>query len=310
MKRWLVLAAAIAVFTAAQVWAAEDPKAGGGKEAAPAVKVNSGTVTVSGPVTLSGGAFWGGGKSAAQWYIESTEKVVPLTEDQKKAITQTIEARDKAMQDFQSQNKEKLQAAGKALGDTFKSQDKEKIAQAQKAYQDVYAPMHEIMKKSQKALDDILTPQQRDKIQENQTATWIKAVTDPVQLSSEQLDKAKAAYREFAKGGLRYTERGLPEAIDKILTPEQKATISKHRMMNYVKAMFSRAKLSDEQMKKAEAAVDELGKQDAKMQRQWYGTLQEKINALLTPEQKEAMKAPTAGPARPGSRSTAIRAEP
>ena len=208
MKRLLVLTAAIAVLTAANLRAAEERKVEGGKATAPVVTVNSGTVTLAGEGLNAAAGVWGG-KSAAQWYIESIDKIVLLTDAQKKAITEAIEARDKAMQDFQAQNKEKLQAAGKALGEAFRSQDKEKMAQAQKAYQDLYAPMHEAMKKSQKALDDILTPEQREKLQENRMATLIKTLTDPVQLSGEQLGKVKAAYREAAKKGEAEAMRAL-----------------------------------------------------------------------------------------------------
>jgi len=292
MKRLLVLTAAIAVLTAANLRAAEERKVEGGKATAPVVTVNSGTVTLAGEGLNAAAGVWGG-KSAAQWYIESIDKIVLLTDAQKKAITEAIEARDKAMQDFQAQNKENLQVAGKALGEAFRSQDKEKMAQAQKAYQDLYAPMHEAMKKSQKALDDILTPEQREKLQENRMATLIKTLTDPVQLSGEQLGKVKAAYREAAKKGEAEAMRALSETVQNGLTPEQKTTIAKYRGMNYAKGAFARAKLSQEQMKKVEAMVDELAKDpDPKMQWQIYGKLYEKINALLTPEQKEAMKAP------------------
>jgi Spy/CpxP family protein refolding chaperone len=288
MKRLLVWTATIAMLTAVQARAAEEQKAAGG-QAAPAAKGSAA------PNLL-------GGKAPAQWYIESIEKIVPLSDDQKKAISQEFEARGKAIQDFQTQNKEKLQAAGKALVEAIKSQDKEKIAQAQKAYQDLNAPVRELWKKSQKALDDILTPEQRGKVEENRMAAWIKAVTDPVELTPEQMEKARAAYREFTKNGLESAQRGLPGAVDKILTPEQKTTIFKHRAMLYVKNVFARAKLTDEQMKKAEAIVDELAKEtDAKTPWAAFGKLQEKIRALLTPEQKEAMKAPINWSTVPGT---------
>ena len=103
------------------------------------------------------------------------------------------------MQEFQSKNAEKLAAAGKAIGEAFQKNDKEAIAKAQKAYQEAYAPVHQAMKESQKKLDEILTPQQREKQADHQATTWIKAMTDPIELSEEQKKKAKAAYRELQK---------------------------------------------------------------------------------------------------------------
>jgi hypothetical protein len=106
------------------------------------------------------------------------------------------------------------------------------MAQAQKAYQDLYAPMHEAMKKSQKALDDILTPEQREKLQENRMATLIKTLTDPVQLSGEQLGKVKAAYREAAKKGEARRQRikggKLPDyqVVQRALGPATVAAVS------------------------------------------------------------------------------------
>jgi Spy/CpxP family protein refolding chaperone len=284
MKRLLVLTAAIALCTVAQLWAADEPRSAGNKEAAkPSNKERP-------AVNVWGGGF-AGGKSAAQWYIESTEKIVPLSDAQKKAITEIMEARDKAIRDFQTENKEKLQAGVTALTEAFKSQDKEKIAQAQKAYQDLYAPMHEAMKKSQAALENVLTQEQRDKLLDNRATTWIKAMTDPAQLSDEQVKKLKAAYAEVSKAGERENWAKLSDTLENILTPEQKTTIFKHRTMGYVKAVYARAKLSDEQMKQVEALVAEQAK-NAELKTQWqsFAKLQEKINALLTPEQKETVK--------------------
>ncbi len=198
MNRLVVSLVAIFLASAANVWAGEQPKAGGG-----AAKPAAGAAVFSGTLTVDGVAgtttVWGGGKSAAAWYIESIDKVVHLTDAQKKATTAIIEARDKAQQDFQAHNAERLKAAGSAMGAAFKGKDKEAIAKAQKAYQEAYAPVQEVFKKYQKELDAVLTPEQRAKQQEQRMTAWIKGLTDPVQLSGEQIEKARAAYGELAK---------------------------------------------------------------------------------------------------------------
>ncbi len=240
MKRLFLLAVVMSLASVANLWACE--KAAPGASRTPAPNTRGGGIAAVGP--RASGA-WGGGKSAAQWYIESIDKIVNLTDAQKKAITQAIQARDKAMQEFQTKNAEKLKAAGTAMMDAYKSKGKDAIAKAQKAYQELYAPMHEAMKKSQGELDKILTPQQKEKLQESRMTAWIKAMTDPAQLSDEQMKKLKAAYSELTKANDHEAmERKLPEAVQNVLTAEQKATIFKHRAMTYVKSMFARAKLT------------------------------------------------------------------
>jgi Spy/CpxP family protein refolding chaperone len=276
---------AVVVLAAANLWGADGPgKAGAGK----AVKEGQ-------PQTLwLNNARVGEGKSAATWYIESLDKAVGLTDAQKKAITEIFAAREKSVKDFQAQNAEKLKAASAALTEAYQKKDQEAIAKVQKAYQELYAPMHEIMKKSEADLTNVLTPPQQAKLNESRFMNMVKGMTNPVQLTDAQLQKIKAAYGELSKQGDHAGfERKLPQVIQQILTPEQKATIAKQRAMNYVKSMFNQAKLTDEQLKKVEAACDELIKnQTIKADWNWeaYKTLGEKINGLLTNEQKEAMK--------------------
>ena len=281
------------------------PKTGGG-ETPVVIRINEG----GGGVTVVGGSgnvVWGG-KTAAQWYIESIDKIVHLTDAQKKAVTASIEARDKAIQEFQSKNAAKLKAAGTAMVDAYKGKDKDAIAKAQKAYQDLYVPMHEAMKKSQSELDNILTPEQKEKQQESRMMVWIKASTDPVQLTDEQMTKLKSAFGELTKAsGHEGMEYKFPEAIQNVLTAAQKAAIARHRMMQYVKSMFARAKLTDEQVKSVEATIETMIDKVAKdpksklvMDWQSYTKLAEKVRGLLTAEQKKAMESPY-GAAAPGT---------
>ena len=291
MKRRLVVAAMMMVLACVASLRADDKSAPGAGGSPVLNRGGGGTLVGS-----FGGSGWGGGKSAAQWYIDSIDKIVNLTDEQKKTITASIEARDKAMQEFQAKSAEKLKAAGASMMEAYKSKDKEAIAKVQKSYQDLYAPLHEAMKKSQAELDNVLTAEQKEKLQDNRAMNWIKSMTDPVQLTDEQMKKLKAAYGELTKTAtLQVLGRSLPEVIQNVLTAEQKATIAKHRAMIYVKSMFARAKLTDEQMKRVEALVDELAKDSnvkVVMDGQWFNKLAEKIRALLTAEQKEALQSP------------------
>lgn len=300
MKRLFTLVAAITLVSAGGLRADDAPKAGAGGGASGGLVV---IASEGGQPAALLNPVYGEGKAAAQWYIESVDKVVSLTDAQKKAITEIIEARDKAMRDFQAKSAEQLKAASTAMIEAYKSKDKDAIAKAQKAYQDLYVLMHEAMKKSQKELDDVLTAEQKDKLLESRMTTWVKALTAPVQLSDEQMKKAKAAYSELTKASPQQGMGGkLPEVVQDILTPEQKQTIYKHRAMSYVKSMFAPAKLIPEQLKQAEAAVDAMGKEQGfKFDWKMYQKLSEKVRSLLTDEQKEALKRPRNVPIRPGA---------
>ena len=272
-----MLTVAVVLASAVNFFAGESPKAAAGK---------------AGQGNLN---LWAG-KTAAQWYIDMMDKIVQLSDAQKKSITQVIEARDKAMKEFQTANAAKLQAASKAMLAAYQSKDKEKIAKSQKAYQELYAPIHELMKKSQADLNNLLTAQQRAKQQEHQMSTWLKSLTDPAKLSDEQTQRARAAYAELAKkSDDAALWRKWPEAIQKILALEQKTHIFKHRQTSYIKAAFARANLTPAQWKQIDAAIDAAAK-EFKPLLDWsaYQKLSEKVNALLTQEQKAAMKKPWA----------------
>jgi uncharacterized protein YukE len=276
MKRVALLAVAVLLATAANLWGAEE-------------RPNPYRPGAAGAPTATFQP-----KSAAQWYIDSLDPVVGLTDQQKKAITQVIESRDKTMREFQSKHAEKLSAASKAIGEAYQKNDKEAIAKAQKAYQEAYAPIHQAMKESQKKLDEILTPRQKEKQADRLVATWLNALTSPIELSAEQKQKAKTAFREAQKAADHETvERTLPEVVRKILTPQQRVAINKYRLGSYLKAMFARVKLTGEQNKKLDALVDKLcSDPDLNVDWQTYQSASKKVEELLTTEQKETWKSP------------------
>jgi Spy/CpxP family protein refolding chaperone len=310
MKRLVLLTAVVALASAVNLWAAEQPGALGGG----VIVVNAGAGAVANPASP-----WGAGKSAAAWYIESIDKIVGLTEAQKKAITEIIEARDKSMKDFQTQSAEKLKAASNAMMEAYKSKNQDDIAKAQKAYQDLYAPMHQIMKKSQADLTNVLTAEQKAKLQESRVMSLVKSLTAPVQLSEEQIKQVKAAAGELMKDddpqGYMKGYGKLNEVIQQILTPEQKATIAKNRAMSSIKARFWAAKLTADQMEQVEAACDELVKDQTIKSEEVYKKLTETVDRLLTDEQKEALKKGRGGfwtvqPGQPGAYGGVVQEVP
>ena len=161
MKRLFVLAAAIAAASAANVWAGEQPKAGG-SAAQPAAGAGVQVLNV-----------WGGGNLTPVVHRKHRQDRPP---DRRPEEGHDRDHRGprQSQQDFQAQNAERIKPALDAMTAAFKGKDKEAIAKAQKAYQEVYAPMYEAVKKFQKELDAVLTPEQKAKQQEQQFDGWLR----------------------------------------------------------------------------------------------------------------------------------------
>ena len=293
MRNILILTASSAVLCATNIFAA-DPVANPGAQLKPQTQTHGGgfggSVLINGPGVGNPGVAigrGGGGKSAAEWHIENINKVVPLTPEQQNTMMKIIEARDKAMQEFQAKNADKLKAASQAMMDAYKSQDKEAIAKAQKENQALWAGTSAISSKAQKELDDVLTPEQKAKRAETRVTQTIKALTDGVTMTPEQEKKMKAILAESDGGESR--ERANYKALQDVLTAEQKAAIAKSRTLSMTKMMFGRANLTTDQTKQIEAAYDDLAKSGEKPE-ELPKKLNDAVNNLLTSEQKETMK--------------------
>jgi len=309
MRNILILTASCTILTSANIFAA-DPVANPNPNPSPQLKPQAQAPGASfGGVIVNGGGNPGGavgrsagGKSASEWYIESINRIVPLTPDQQNAMMKIIEARDKAIQEYNAANADKLKAASQAMMDAYKSQDKEAIAKAQKENQALYAGTSAIYAKAQKELDDVLTPGQKAKRAEARTSQVIKSLTDGATLTPEQEKKIKAIIAE--SGGGESRERANYQAVQDVLTAEQKAAISKNRTLSMTKMMFGRVNLTADQTKQIEAAYDDLVKSGAKPE-ELAKKLNDAVNGLLTDEQKEKLKGGFAtgrpGTAAPGA---------
>ena len=141
--------------------------------------------------------------SAARGYIDGIDKIVHLTDAQKKAVTETIEARDKASRELYAQNAEKLQAASAALTEAWKSNNKDAIAKAHQVIEDLYAPMREAVKKSTSTLDNILTPEQKQKLQGSRTSEAHERTRapSPIRLPAAGKRPLSSASRKVAAAG-------------------------------------------------------------------------------------------------------------
>ena len=290
MRNILILTVSSAALCAVNIFAA-DPVANPGPQLKPQAQAQiggfGGGVIVNGGGNPGGTIGRGGGKSASEFYIESINKTVPLTPDQQNSMMKIIEARDKAIQEYNAANADKLKAASQAMMDAFKSQDKEAIAKSQKENQALYAGTSTIYSKAQKELDDVLTPEQKAKRKEAGVNQIVKSLTDGATLTPEQDKKIKAIIAEG--GGGEGRERANYKGVQDVLTAEQKAAIAKNRSLAMTKMMFGHVNLTAEQTKQIEAAYDDLAKSGSNPQ-ELSKKLNDAVNNLLTPEQKEKLK--------------------
>lgn len=228
-------------------------------------------------------------ETSADAYIETMDKEVGLTDEQKKAMAAIFESRDKSIKDFESQNADKIKTTSKAMEDAIASNDREAIGKAREDYRDVFSPMHEVMRKASEDLNNVLTAEQKAKLQQVRLEAAIKNMAGPVVLTEEQMKQlvALASGSENARGALQ--EKVAP-ALEQMLTPEQKAAMTKYRVIAEVQRGFAGARLTREQVKELEGAYDELAKDTNLKTEDLVKQLTEKGTGFLTDEQKEAIK--------------------
>jgi len=298
---WLAMALAVA----GQATAAEVPTTREG--AKHSFQPSGQVVIIPGQGVVAGGpgqAHGGPSKSAASWYIEHIEKDVDLTDDQKKAFTEIIEARDAALVEWRNDNSEALAAASAALAEAGRSRDRDAFAKAQKEYHDHYVPMHAIMQRYQTMLQNVLTAEQVAQQQLRRRDAFltdmISAYAGPANLTPAQVaDIHEALAKEPSPEAIA---RRLHAVIQQRLTPGQKAAVAKHRAMNQVRAMYARVTLTTHQQEQVEAICEELSVDTDLTPAEAHPILKQRVDALLTDEQKEAMQAPpglTPPPATP-----------
>ena len=236
------------------------------------------------------------GRSASAVYIENLDKAVGLTDAQKKSIIDIFDARDLSLKDFEAKHADDIKAASKKMQDARESGDREVMAKARGDYSEILAPMHDTMKKADDDLANVLTEEQKTKQKEYRITTAIKAMAAPVELTDDQIKKlvTDAQGHEGERGS---AEQKISEALDQMLTADQKATIARHKALAEVMRKYGSGRiLSRDQAKEVAGICEELSKDIALKPDDAAKKLSDKIESLLTDEQKEAIKnAPTRG---------------
>jgi Spy/CpxP family protein refolding chaperone len=229
MKRMAILAAVVAAGGLASGLYAQDdapriivaPGWAAGANVAP-----GGTGAAAGAVITNGGP---GGivlqSSGAYSRYGQMTKVCNLSEEQQKDIKEIEAERDKATQAFYADNAEKMKAAKAALGETYKSNDKDAVQKAMSDYREMMAPLSEIQKSAHSKVMAVLAPEQKAAWQEYQVFSSLKAMFSRAKLTDEQMGKLKAVYADLAKDKDAKVEditRRLNEQARTLLTDEQK----------------------------------------------------------------------------------------
>jgi Spy/CpxP family protein refolding chaperone len=163
---------------------------------------------------------------------ETMDKVVTLTDDQKKKLEEMATARQKAMKDWNETNGEKVKTAYEALQKAYDSKDKDAIEKAAKELRDVTAGQMEIWRKYDPAT--VLTPEQKVKWHSFRLMQLVEWKYRPANLTDEQKTKAKEAADALAKDGKLDDPKAFEEAMksldDKVqesLTADQKEAMKK-----------------------------------------------------------------------------------
>ena len=177
-------------------------------------------------------------KSPDAAYVESMDNAVHLSDAQKTAMFGIFDGFYKDVDTWKAQNAAKIQAASKALNEALKGKDKEAIRRANDEYIRVYGPMYKRIRQFETDLENVTTPDQKAKLQDWMARARIKGITDPIQLSEEQVKLVLAAV-----GGVR--NKLNEDVVLKVLTQDQKAAIAKYRTMSAVKLAMIRQGASD-----------------------------------------------------------------
>jgi Spy/CpxP family protein refolding chaperone len=230
-------------------------------------------------------------ETGAQLYIDHLDPIVQLTDEQKERITTICDTSHKFRQEFLQKNAERSRAADKAVQDAYASGDEEAQKRAMEEYQILHEPVQKSLLKSYEDLKKVLTREQRTKLYDHQAMQTIKNMTEPATLKPDQVRQIKNAYREAMENPDPENPINIMNVIAEVLTPEQAHQIKKYRAVNYVKQAFAPAKLTEEQMKRAERLCEDILR-DPDIGDQSYDVIQQRVSEILTREQREAMNPP------------------
>jgi hypothetical protein len=184
---------------------------------------------------------------------QAEAKLCGLSDDQVKSMVAIELARDAAVTQWQSENKDKVAALSKALQEATKSGDAEKIKELQAALKELQAPMMALYAKGDADTFAVMTDAQKATWLEHELVKKVDAFRD-CNLTEDQKSKFKQACHTLAQ------EKGATcaslwpkleqEVFNTILTDDQKINWLKIMTLQYIDMKYYVAKLTDEQKAK------------------------------------------------------------
>lgn len=217
-----------------------------------------------------------------------------LTEGQKEPVAQKLKTHQDAVQNYQKENREDMQAARKAMQEARQSGDKEAIAAAEKALKVHQDALRRLRGDLEKQLADVLTPEQMTKFKAGVVGLGARGAGGP------------GARFARALGAVGLTPEQIEKIRKDILTPAQRARLEQALRSGPAAGpaagpararggMMAGLDLTDEQQKKIEAIRAEYrekirGAEGRDDRRKVMGEMREAIAAVLTDEQREKMQ--------------------
>ena len=164
-------------------------------------------------------------------WVEEMTKVCSLSDEQVKKIKGIREEGEKAAKEWNTANEKKVKDAMAALEEAKKSDDKEKITNAQKNLMEVTAPRRELNEKTRTSVMGVLTADQKAKWREHVTIKMVEYRFARAKLTDDQKAKIKADYAELAKEKDIKPEdlhKKLVDKVESMLTEDQKKAMAEH----------------------------------------------------------------------------------
>lgn len=287
MKRSIALASALAL-SSSNGYSAEPNVAPSTPRASNVRVMQGGGIVRSGIV----GTY----QTQAERDIAQYEQVVKLSEEQKQKIKDIYDKRDVELREYQTSISDKMQKQQAVMNEAVQSKDQTRIEAARKEWMALFAPQQAIVKRGAEELKKVLTPEQKELVQEHKFITTIEQYAPGVELTDAQFNLLRIA-STTGDGELEGYEGVLFELLNKTLTAEQAKTALKYRVNQMLQAQFRNANITSEQQTKIDARIGlmlEHHPRTMHVDGVVFQKLRDYVNEILTAEQKEAMRFPRA----------------
>ena len=222
-------------------------------------------------------------------YIENAQRIAQITDEQKQSLARAFADYEKELKEFMTRNISRFQSNGQALLAAQRTGDKEALAAAQQENAALRGATNAIYQRFVERRDNVLTPAQRAKLAAAVDPTLIELLATPIKLTPAQI---QGVQEKVGISDPATVLKKISEAVDQVLTPEQALEMKKVRAMKLVKKKYETAYLKPDQKRQIDAACDDLAKDPKLDAAALAAKLIEKLESVLTPEEKKSLLQP------------------